>query len=290
MKVLRIMMACGLALLAGGCAQLGIVAANTPARLSGSMTVSKNIVFDEKTGLALDIYAPSEKQDAPRPVVVFFYGGKWQSGSRAEYAFVAQALVQRGYVVAIPDYRKYPAVKFPSFVDDAAVAVAWVHDNIAQYGGDASRLAVSGHSAGAHIAALVATDPAYLKTQGKDRSVIKAFAGLAGPYAFTPEEPDLKDIFGPPARYKVMQVPNFIDGQQPPMLLLHGAGDTTVGLFNLRAVETAVHEKGGHIETRIYQGVDHVWIVGALSWLGRARAPVADDMTRFFNSAMAKHP
>ncbi|NBX66978.1 MAG: alpha/beta hydrolase [Proteobacteria bacterium] len=286
MKILRIVMAFGLAVFLGGCAKLGLFAANAPAHLSSDITASKDIIFDEANNLALDIYAPARAQDKPSPVVIFYYGGKWQSGSRTEYAFVAHALTQRGFVVVIPDYRQYPAVKFPAFVDDAAKAVAWVYDHIANYGGDPSRIAVAGHSAGAHIAALVATDPSYLKTQGKNRNIIKAFAGLAGPYAFTPEEADLKDIFGPPTRYKLMQVPNFIDGHQPPMLLLHGADDTTVGIFNVHELEKAILKKGGHVETRVYKGVDHVWIAGALSWLGSSRAPALDDMTRFFNSVM----
>lgn len=286
MKILRVIMACSLAVLLGGCAKIGLLAANAPAQFSGDMRSIKDITFDTDNGLALDIYAPAQAQDKKSPIIVFFYGGKWQSGSRTEYAFVGQSLTQKGFIVVIPDYRHYPDVKFPSFVDDAAKAVAWAHDHVAAYGGDTTRIAVAGHSAGAHIAALVAADPSYLKKQGKDREVIKAFTGLAGPYAFTPEEPDLKDIFGPPARYPLMKVPNFVDGQQPPMLLLHGADDTTVGLFNARELEAAIQKEGGQVETRVYKGINHIWIVGALSWFGRNRAPILDDMTRFFDDAM----
>ena len=70
------------------------------------------------------------------PVVVFFYGGSWQSGRRQDYSFVAQALTSRGCVVVIPDYRLYPEANFPAFVEDGAAAFAWVHEHISRFGGD----------------------------------------------------------------------------------------------------------------------------------------------------------
>ncbi|MGB3796335.1 MAG: alpha/beta hydrolase, partial [Alteraurantiacibacter sp.] len=84
---------------------------------------------------ALDIYAPTAPDDAPRPVVVFFYGGSWNSGTRHGYNFAGRALASRGFVVAVPDYRLVPEVRFPTFVQDGAAAVRWVRRNIGQYGG-----------------------------------------------------------------------------------------------------------------------------------------------------------
>ena len=122
--------------------------------------------------------------------------------------------------------------------------------------------------AGAHIGALLTANPAYLAHEGKDRNaVIRGFAGLAGPYAFTPDEPDLIDIFGPPERYPAMQVTTFIDGTQPPMLLLYGDADTTVRRYNLDRLEAKIQEKGGAVNNIIYPGTDHLRIVGALGWL-----------------------
>src|SRR5262249_25592652 len=157
------------------------------------------------------------------------------------YRFAGDAFARHGYIAVIPDYRKYPRVRFPAFVEDSAKALAWVYSHIADYGGDRDRIFVAGHSAGAHICAPLTADPHYLAHEGQDRStVIRGFAGLAGPYAFTPSEPDLEDMFGPPERYPAMQVTTFIDGTQPPMLLLYGGSDTTVRRYNLDRLEARI--------------------------------------------------
>ena len=145
-------------------------------------------------------------------VVVFFYGGRWTYGAKEDYRFVAATFVKEGFVVVIPDYRKYPQVRFPVFVEDGAKALAWVSDHIVEWHGNPARIHVVGHSAGAHIGTLLTADARYLAEEGKDRSLtIHDFAGLAGPYAFTPDEPDLEDMFGPPQNYPIMQVTTFID-------------------------------------------------------------------------------
>lgn len=275
MKKLRIFIACAALLLTAACTKITFGIVNLPAHFSG-VKITKNIVFDPKTNLALDIYAPPDAA-SPLPVIVFFYGGRWEYGDRASYRFAGTTLAQQGFIVAVPDYRKYPTVKFPTFIEDGAKAVAWVHDNIAQYGGMPDHIYVAGHSAGAHIGALLTADEHYLPTH-----TIKAFAGLAGPYAFTPDEPDLQDMFGPPANYPNMQVTTFIDGKEPPMLLLYGDADTAVKPFNLERLAARIKGKGGRVETRIYPGVSHTSIIGALSWLGKNQAPVTTDMVNFF--------
>jgi acetyl esterase/lipase len=282
-KTLRALFACAALLLTTACTQIGITAANLPTHFDGNIKKTPDIAFSATPALALDIYSPANATQ-PLPVIVFFYGGRWTIGERAQYAFAGHALAQRGYVVVIPDYRKYPDVKFPAFVQDAASAVAWTHDNIAIYGGDASRLYVTGHSSGAHLGSLVATDPRYLTAHDMSRDIIRGFAGLAGPYAFIPEEPDLKDIFGPPENYPEVQAITFVDGRQPPMLLLWGAEDTAVGQFNMDNLAARIREKGGRYETKIYPGINHAWIVGALSWMGKNKAHVADDMDEFFKT------
>lgn len=263
-----------------GCTAIGTQLANLPTHFDG-VTVKRDVVFDAAHAQKMDIYLPAgsgKKHD----VIVFFYGGRWTDGSKDDYAFVGSAFAKAGYVVAIPDYRKYPDVRFPAFAQDAAAAVAWVADNIATYGGDPAHIFVSGHSSGAHIGALIAADAQYLAVHNKPQDTIKAFAGMAGPYAFIPEEPDLKDMFGPPQQYPLMQAPTFIDGRQPPMLLLWGADDTIVGRFNLEKLETAITHKGGCVKTRTYEDVDHIWIIASLSWLGRHKAPALNDITSFF--------
>ena len=194
----------------------------------------------------------------------------------------------RGFLVVIPDYRKYPLVRFPAFVQDGAKALAWVYGHIGESRGNPARIHVVGHSSGAHIGALLAADPRYLADEGKNRSlVIHDFVGLAGPYAFTPDEPDLEDMFGPPKNYPSMQVTTFIDGTQPPMLLLYGDEDRAVKYANLQKLEQRIRQQGGCVQSRIYPGVDHTDLIGALSWLNLQKTPVIDDIIAFFDSCPA---
>jgi len=263
---------------------LGPALLNVPTVFSGTGLV-RDIAYGPEPWQRLDIYLPAGHEPRNLPVIVFFYGGRWMDGQKEIYRFAGDAFAKRGFIVAIPDYAKYPAVRFPAFAQDGAKALAWVSDHVAEFGGNPARIFVAGHSAGAHIGALLAANPAYLAHEGKDRNaVIRGFAGLAGPYAFTPDEPDLIDMFGPPERYPAMQVTTFIDGTQPPMLLLYGDADTTVRRYNLDQLEAKIQEKGGAVKKIIYPGTDHLWIVGALGWLNWRGPPVAGDIAAFFAS------
>ena len=112
-----------------------------------------------------------------RPLSIAFFGSSlvsaYWNGAATYYRGVLQSLAARGYVVVVPDYRVYPEVKFPDFLSDGAQAVRWAHDNAAKFGGDPARLFVMGHSAGAHLAALVCTDDRYLQAEGLSLSIVK---------------------------------------------------------------------------------------------------------------------
>jgi acetyl esterase/lipase len=266
------------------CTQAAFTAANLPTHLV-EMTVEHDRAYGSEPLQKLDVYIPANTMEKQLDVVVFFYGGRWTYGAKEDYRFVAATFVKEGFIVVIPDYRKYPQVRFPVFVEDGAKALAWVSDHIVERHGNPARIHVVGHSAGAHIGALLAADPHYLADIGKDRSLsIHDFAGLAGPYAFIPDEPDLEDIFGPPQNYPNMQVTTFIDGTQPPILLLYGNKDTAVKLANLEKLEQRIKQRGGCVRSRIYPDTDHTDLIGALSWWNRQRAPVVDDITKFFDS------
>jgi len=225
---------------------------------------ASNIVFDADTGLKTDVYVPNGAANAP--VIVFFYGGRWSEGSKDLYAFVGGALAKQGFVAVVPDYRHYPTVKFPAFLEDSAKAVLWAHDNAARYGGDVNRLFVMGHSAGAYNAAMLATDGSYLQAVGGSRDWLKGMIGLAGPYDFMPfTDDDIKDIFGPPERYASTQPINHVDGQNPPLLLMHGEDDESVWPKNTRNMAKKVADAGGVVETVFYPKLSHSWIVATLS-------------------------
>lgn len=266
------------------CSPVAFTLANVPAHFE-EMAVVRDQAYGPMPSHLLDIYIPAGAAKQLREVIVFFYGGRWTDGAKDDYRFVGATFANRGYVVVIPDYRKYPDVRFPTFVEDGARAVAWVYDHIVDSHGDPSRIHIAGHSAGAHIGALLAADAHYMADLGKDRSVvIRDFAGLAGPYAFTPKDPDLQDLFGPPANYPNMQATTFIDGAQPPMLLLYGEADTRVNLYNLEKLRQRITEQGGCVRAITYPDVGHSGLLMALSWLNPGSVPVVDDMTRFFHS------
>ena len=268
-----------------GCTGTGAKIANAPT-YDGSLKKTGDILYNPTTKQALDIYTDSKAGADKRPVVMFIYGGRWEGGDKADYRFLADALVKKGYLVVIPDYRKYPEVKFPGFVEDTAKAIAWTKANIAAYGGDESQLFLMGHSAGAHIASLLVTDMHYLQAVGMKPTDLRAFAGLAGPYSFTPDEKDLKDMFGPPENYPNMQATTFVSGKEPPVLLLWGDADDAVGRFNLEKMQAALKAKGASVQSKIYPGISHVEIVGAFSRIWRGKAPVVDDVDAFFKAHM----
>lgn len=277
----RIAMICLLSM-TSACAQAGFALINVPSRL-GDMVELSGLAYGTEPSQQLNIYRPAGSEGQNLDVIVFFYGGRWTFGDKDDYRFVGKTFTDRNFIVVIPDVRKYPAVRFPVFIQDGAKALAWVHDNIARYHGNPARIHVAGHSSGAHIGALLAADPRYLADEGKDRSsLILDFAGLASPYAFTPDEPDLIEMFGPPANYPAMQATTFIDGRQPPMLLLYGDADDTVRIANLEKLVARIRTTGGTVHAEIYRNIGHVGIASALSWFNPSRVPVVDDMVRFF--------
>ncbi len=269
-----------MAFLLTACMNAGLWLANAPG--TGEAHLSSGMAYGTLPEQTLNVYTPPHAQKAP--VIVFFYGGRWTFGEKEQYAFIGRAFAEKGYVVVIANHRKYPSVKFPAFVEDGAQAVAWTVKHIAQYGGAPDHLYLMGHSSGAHIAALLTADERYLKKAGVNISVLKGFVGLAGPYAFTPDEPDLIDMFGPPGRYPHMQVTSFIDGKEPPMLLLHGAKDTTVKEYNLERLQSAIKQKGGQVDTKLYPDLDHTGIIASLTWLKDTRNVVRDDILAFLKN------
>lgn len=170
MKRLTMLAVALLALVAAACSPLGLLNHLTPS--DGDATrAAEGVAYGPDPRQVLDVYTPA-KPSAAAPVVVFFYGGSWSSGRRQDYAFVGKALASRGFVTVIPDYRLVPQVRFPAFVQDSAAAVKWAYDHAAQYGGDAGRLAVMGHSAGAYNAMMVALDTHWLAQAGAPPGVV----------------------------------------------------------------------------------------------------------------------
>jgi acetyl esterase/lipase len=248
--------------------------------------------YDKQGGLSygpshrqrLDIYVP-RGEAAGCPVVVFFYGGSWQSGQRQDYTFVAEALTARGFLAVLPDYRVYPEARFPTFIEDAALAVAWVRDHSGDFGGDASRLFVMGHSAGAHLAAMLALNPAYLAQRGMSAGELRGFIGLAGPYDFLPlKSPRLIKIFGGADDIPETQPIHFAHPQAPPALLVHGAADRLVLPKNTVHLAQRLRQAGGRVEEKIYPGVKHIRLLISLATPFQDGVPVMDDIAAFIRA------
>ena len=250
--------------------------------------VQRDVVFDTEHALALDVYRPRDAADAP--VVVFFYGGRWKSGKRQWYRWVGQALAQRGLVVVIPDYRKWPQARLDGFMHDAAGAVAWAHAHAGGYGGDSAQLFLMGHSAGAHIAALLATDGTWLAAQGMRPAQLAGFIGVAGPYDFLPlDEADYIDMFGATSAAQWRSQPvHYVDGDEPPMLLLQGATDRVVDPRNATALAKVLRGHGDAVELMMYPGIGHNAILFAMSRPFRGKAPVLDDTMRFIRAQVGR--
>lgn len=261
-----------------GCSQQQVL--NTLTTDSGYQVAASIPFSPTHPLLTLDVYTPSRILNAP--VVVFFYGGRWTTGSKDQYKFVGQALTAQGFVAVIADYRKYPQVRFPEFVKDGARAVQWAHDNIAQYGGDPAKLFVMGHDAGAQIAALLALDGDYLKAVGGSRSWLRGMIGLAGPYDFMPiTAPDLRDLFGPPDQFTQSQPIMFVDGSNPPLLLMTGLDDDSVLPSNTENLYKAVIKAGGPAEIVTYPKMSHSMILATIAAPLRRNSDVMVYITRF---------
>ncbi len=234
--------------------------------------VGRDIAYGADPRQRLDVYAPAAAHDLP--VVVFIYGGSWQSGDRRDYRFVGAKLAQAGIVAVIPDYRLYPQIRFPAFVDDAAAATVWTARNIARYGGDPRRIVVAGHSAGAQMAALVALDHRYLPPDIRPAGLI----GIAGPYAFDPfEHEGTRDVFTGLKDPDEARAITVADARSPPTVLLHGRDDTLVLPRNSEALAQRLRELDRPVAYHAYDDIGHIGILLAfypgLSWL----APTAAD-------------
>ena len=240
-----------------GVANLGVADADTHA------------IYDPDHGLALDVYRPEARADGraskAAPVIVFLYGGSWRRGDRASYRFVGRQLARQGMVAIVADYRTAPRTVFPGFVEDATGAVVWAKRHAAEHGGDPARVFLAGHSAGAQIAALIGTDARYLAAHGLTPRDLAGVIGLSGPYDFGIE--GYEDVFGPPAQWPRTQPVNFVDGDEPPFLLIHGTADSVVEPVDSRILADRLRAAGSRAEL--------VWLpeAGHLAPLAALRDP-----------------
>ena len=248
--------------------------------LNSTVKRSADIPYGTDARQTLDVYRMRDIRPNA-PVVVFIYGGRWKYGAKRDYLLMGNALARQGWVVVIPDYRLFRAVKFPAWVEDGARAVKWTHDNLAQLGGDSTRVFVMGHSAGAHTVAMLALDKHYLRDVGLRPDAVSGYVSIAGPNDTTWTAPDVQELMGPSEGWGATYPYNFVDGSNQPLLLLHGTDDSVVTRGNSERLSARIRARGGCVRLTEYRGLGHIEIALALvlPWLNSAT--VLHDVVEF---------
>lgn len=272
----------GLLLVLAACSPFDALNLATP---SDGYRKTEGVAYGDGPRRRLDIYRP-DGAAGPLATVVFFYGGSWKWGDRGDYVFAGEALASRGYLAVVPDYRLYPKVRFPGFVEDGAKAVAWVKAHIAEYGGDPDRIYLAGHSAGGHIALMLALDERFLAAEGVSAADIRGTVALAAPAAFDPlKYASVRAVFAQMSDPGQARPIVFVDGGEPPLLLLHGLDDDTVFPSNSAELAERVREKGGTVRHVTYPDLGHIGIVVELSAAFRGDAGPLADIAAFIDGS-----
>ncbi len=264
-----------------GCSPVRLVDVVTP---DGSSRVIKGASYGALKRQQLDVYRPRAPR-AELPVVVFFYGGSWKNGSRGAYSYVGESLAALGYTVVIPDYRVYPEVTFPAFLEDGALALAWVQARLPQA---EQGVVLIGHSSGAHIASLLALDSRYQDGAGVDPSLVRGWVGLAGPYDFHPLQwESTRPVFEGLGDADQARPIHFACERPTPALLLHGLDDSVVLPEHSRRMAKALEGCDIPVRLKELEGVNHVDIVLGLSSTFQVLAPVLEQVDAFMGELSA---
>lgn len=265
----------------------------SPLRLLNTISQENEgvIVIQERYGPSarqlFDVYLP--KVVVPNsPVVVFFYGGSWKRGEKEKYGFVGHTLSNKGYITVIPDYRLYPEVTFPAFIEDGAAVLAWLRNNLDQA---KNGIVVMGHSAGAHTAALLAFDKHYLEEKGQSQKIIRGMIGLAGPYGFNPMKyRSTRPIFAGTEPINNARPITFACAAKAPLLLLHGKQDTVVIPENSRELRKQAEKCGGVVEYKELAEIGHFSIILGLSDSFFKNKAILASIDNFLKNISAQTP
>lgn len=239
-----------------------------------TVETKQNIAFDSHPKLQYDLYYPKSKNTSlnETPVIVFFYGGSWNRGDKSEYEFVGRRLASMGYIIAVPNYRLYPEVKYPAFLEDNIKAVKAIQSEIkkTEYAAlkPAEKFIMMGHSAGAYNAAMLAFDPTWASQIQSDKSaLIKGFIGMAGAYNIYPiKDTEVQPVFHHPDYPPESQPIQFAGKTQPPSLILSPETDTLVSIErNSQTLHNALSEAGNTSVIKTIEGTDHVTLIVTLS-------------------------
>jgi acetyl esterase/lipase len=291
LKVLRVGLAAAVAAAIAGCIPLSTFNALVESDTHEMITAA----YGASSRQHLDVYVPVEMHDRVRPaqgwpVVVFFYGGSWKHGQRADYRFVGEALAARGIVAVIPDYRLYPEVRYPEFLRDNAAATAWALREAERFGADPTRVFVMGHSAGGYNAAMVALDARWLGAESIKPTQLAGWIGLAGPYEFLPiENADVRPVFLHPNTPPESEPLWHVSASVPRTFLAAAPDDDLINPErNTKQLASKLQKTGIPVTLQIYPHASHTTLIGAFAFPLRFLAPVLDDVVDFVK-ASPKH-
>ncbi len=276
----------------GGCSALGVI--NSVSKIY-TVETKQNIAFDSHPKLQYDLYYPKSKNTSlnETPVIVFFYGGSWNRGDKSEYEFVGRRLASMGYIIAVPNYRLYPEVKYPAFLEDNIKAVKAIQSEIkkTEYAAlkPAEKFIMMGHSAGAYNAAMLAFDPTWAsQIQSDKNALIKGFIGMAGAYNIYPiKDTEVQPVFHHPDYPPESQPIQFAGKTQPPSLILSPETDTLVSIErNSQTLHNALSEAGNTSVIKTIEGTDHVTLIATLSPLlffkGSSTEPIKEFVDNLY--------
>lgn len=219
---------------------------------------ARGIAYGADPSQALDLYFPAGR--TPRHPLLFVHGGSWRSGHRDEYRFVGRSLASRGHAVAVVGYRLFPDTCFPGFVQDVGQALVFLHEQRARLGWPDEPAFLCGHSAGAHIAALVGMEPAFLAPFACHPPVA-GIIGISAPYSFVPErDPSLFEVFGPrhsPQAWLPMCPLQCVGSDRPPLLAVHGDNDRVVLYSGAQRMVEQCREAGQRADLLTLRGQGH---------------------------------
>ncbi len=262
------------------CAPVKFLNTITP---SGSYKLDKSVAYGDGERQKLDIYQPKQpKENAP--VVVFVHGGSWDSGTKDIYKFVGESFASQGYTTVISNYRLYPEVIYPEFINDTAAAIAYTAKRYSKQG-----VIVIGHSAGAYNAMMATVEPKYLRAQGVEVcQVVAGMVGLAGPYGAFPLQAE-KYVTMFPDRHSADDAPvNLINGPTPPLFMAIGDEDTTVSELHSLKLQEIIRARGGMADFKIYPGLNHTAVVKVLSRYFDEDSTLKADMLTFIEAHSEK--
>ncbi|RUO26512.1 alpha/beta hydrolase [Aliidiomarina minuta] len=246
---------------------------------SGSYNVNDAIVYGEHNRQRMDIYLPDEKPHKQQ-VMVFIYGGSWEQGDKSDFEFIGQAFARLGYITLIPNYRIYPEVEFPDFINDVAMALSTLPQHMPGGCPSGHEIIIMGHSAGAHSAALLAADPRYLKNNAASDVHISALIGLSGPYDLPLNHERVRDKFtqvkGDEANAIALAHENM-----PATLLIHGESDSVAEPEHAHKFKAQLQQLEVPVTLHTYSRRRHVDLIASLASPLRFWTPAYNDIQQF---------